>query len=544
MTQYAATIGTTPQTMSGTLAWGTNGALQSLSILDPFNTSDNAQVCDYSYDDLGRVSKADCGSFWYQTFGYDAFGNITKNGTDAWTPTYYHTLNQYAPGWQGPNNAVQYDGNGRSLKDGFNTYTWDTWGDLTSANGNPVTYDAFGRMVESGTGSYMQQYIYSTTGGPPLATAHAQILNGIYLPLPGGGIAMIGSTGTGQYNHPDWLGSARVFSSPSQVPTKGFAYAPFGEGYAQNSNQWIQFTEFGNAWTSGGDSNQGPDLDDFMFRRYSPGQGRWISPDPAGLVAVDPTNPQTWNRYAYVANNPLSFVDPTGLQLIGPIGTPGSIIDGSALDPMGGGGIWGSALNGTLFNVTQYDFSASKNFQWGQFGLSDLLQFAAEGEISLDAVTPLGVFGFPGGGFGSAGTVSPTSGGTIRINTLRLVTTKDICRGGDRTITYNLVDMNTGKTPTSDWWVTEHIQSSVATNSGGTDSTPNQYTDWITVFLSSPYNALQNFTISPTQRSGGASFPVIVRIGEQDYGTLGLWVSKNPLRNGQPSPDSINCPPQ
>jgi len=41
-------------------------------------------------------------------------------------------------------------------------------------------------------------------------------------------------------------------------------------------------------------------------------QGRWLSPDPAGLGAVDPANPQTWNRYAYVGNNPLSLIDPLG----------------------------------------------------------------------------------------------------------------------------------------------------------------------------------------------------------------------------------------
>lgn len=38
-----------------------------------------------------------------------------------------------------------------------------------------------------------------------------------------------------------------------------------------------------------------------------------VSPDPAGLSAVNTTNPQTWNSYAYVSNSPLDAVDPLGL---------------------------------------------------------------------------------------------------------------------------------------------------------------------------------------------------------------------------------------
>jgi RHS repeat-associated protein len=55
-------------------------------------------------------------------------------------------------------------------------------------------------------------------------------------------------------------------------------------------------------------------LYDFPAREYGI-QGRWPSPDPAGLAAVDPTNPQSWNRYAYVLNNPLNFIGPSGMGL-------------------------------------------------------------------------------------------------------------------------------------------------------------------------------------------------------------------------------------
>ncbi len=49
-------------------------------------------------------------------------------------------------------------------------------------------------------------------------------------------------------------------------------------------------------------------------RLYHDGQGRWVSPDPAGLGAVDLANPQSLNRYVYVMNDPLDNVDPSGLD--------------------------------------------------------------------------------------------------------------------------------------------------------------------------------------------------------------------------------------
>jgi RHS repeat-associated protein len=54
-------------------------------------------------------------------------------------------------------------------------------------------------------------------------------------------------------------------------------------------------------------------LDNFGYRYYSSNMGRWMSPDPTGLDYADLTNPQSFNLYSFVLNNPLMFVDPNGL---------------------------------------------------------------------------------------------------------------------------------------------------------------------------------------------------------------------------------------
>jgi RHS repeat-associated protein len=53
-------------------------------------------------------------------------------------------------------------------------------------------------------------------------------------------------------------------------------------------------------------------LDFFGARYMSSAQGRFTSPDPL-LNSGRPDDPQSWNRYAYVNNNPLRYKDPFGL---------------------------------------------------------------------------------------------------------------------------------------------------------------------------------------------------------------------------------------
>ena len=53
-------------------------------------------------------------------------------------------------------------------------------------------------------------------------------------------------------------------------------------------------------------------LDYFGARYNASTMGRFMTPDPL-LNSGKPWDPQTWNRYAYTQNNPLKYIDPTGL---------------------------------------------------------------------------------------------------------------------------------------------------------------------------------------------------------------------------------------
>jgi RHS repeat-associated protein len=86
------------------------------------------------------------------------------------------------------------------------------------------------------------------------------------------------------------------------------AYAPFGETYALSGSTGVTDISF-----AGNNEDTTTNLYDAYFREYEI-YGRWPSPDPAGMAAANPANPQSWNRYAYALNNPLLFIDSLGLQ--------------------------------------------------------------------------------------------------------------------------------------------------------------------------------------------------------------------------------------
>jgi RHS repeat-associated protein len=306
MTEYRLTINGTAT--YGDLTWNPNGSLQQLDIKDPFNAAD-VQTCTYSADDLARISSVSCvnGStnVWNQNFAYDAFGNITKtvpiNGTGiSWNPGYDPATNHYTLA------GSSYDANGNLLNDLFHSYAWSVDGNPTTLDGLTLIYDALGREVEMQNGTTNTEFVFGPTG--KLALMNGQTQTKAFVAFPGGTQVKYAGSSISTYRLPDWLGSFRVGSTNSRTHSWGIAFAPFGEQYAQSGSPALSFTgEQGTADTV-------TDEYDFLARKLHPSQGRWISPDPAGLAAVDLANPQTWNRYAYVGNDPCGYIDALGLS--------------------------------------------------------------------------------------------------------------------------------------------------------------------------------------------------------------------------------------
>jgi RHS repeat-associated protein len=105
----------------------------------------------------------------------------------------------------------------------------------------------------------------------------------------------------------DHLGTPRLITGNGGALIAQPQYLPFGQqgSFATVAGEKSQFT---------GHERDASTLDYMHARYYDPYMGRFLSVDPAMDLKKTLPNPQMWNRYAYVMNNPMRYTDPTGRE--------------------------------------------------------------------------------------------------------------------------------------------------------------------------------------------------------------------------------------
>jgi RHS repeat-associated protein len=272
----------------------------------------------FTYDTLNRITSAttsathatdptDC---WGETYFYDnqtsaggAWGSLTSIGvaSTAYNGCTQESLSQSA-NIANRLSGLSYDTAGNVTFDGVNTYIYNAENQLTSAAGVTYTYDGDGKRVEKSNGKL---YWYGTQNDALMETDLSGNLTNQYVFFGGRRIARSDASGNIVYYMSDHLGTSRVLTNATGGILDRSDFYPFG-------GERVLSSTTGNTYKfSGKERDFESNLDNFGARYDSSSIGRFMSPDPGGF---SPGDPQSWNRYTYVLNNPLTYIDPDGAQ--------------------------------------------------------------------------------------------------------------------------------------------------------------------------------------------------------------------------------------
>ncbi|MCW5859249.1 MAG: DUF11 domain-containing protein [Caldilineales bacterium] len=312
-----------------TYTYDDNGNVQTISDAAAYGGS---QTQSFSYDALNRLLTAQAtggsnGAYAQRSYVYSNAGNITS--FEAAALTYTDASHKHAVTHVGSVQKYWYDANGNATRridaSRTMTLTYDVENQLTGMSGGATAsyiYDGDGTRVKETSGGVTTIYIgayFEWTGSTSTMKSY------YYAGATRVAVRTGTSTGTVNYLLGDHLGSQALTLTSA--------------GARLNTNTELRYMPYGAARYTAGTT---PTSFNFTGQRKDSGSGllfynaRWYDPAIGRFLAADtlvpsPGNPQSLNRYSYVLNNALKYVDPSGHANV--CGATNTECDGSSVYP-------------------------------------------------------------------------------------------------------------------------------------------------------------------------------------------------------------------
>jgi RHS repeat-associated protein len=311
---------------------------------------------------------------------------VRGDQTDCGTATGEITVTSVCPG---SGSSLQYDSAEEQCYVGGNSLKHDTENrasSISDVSGGTVTYayDADGHRVARQINSNPPTtYVYDALGQLTAEYESAAQTNPC----------------TTCYLNTDHLGTTRMVTDENCGVAERHDFTPLGEeiyaGIAGRTAAWPSGSnDFLNQKFTGKERDQETGLDYFGARYFGGALGRFSSPD-VPLVDQFAEDPQSWNLYSYVRNNPLSNIDPNGEDCITTSNQSSSGVEVTTERGGSAGTCSGTYVDGTV-NTNSYQYNGSNltysfandtssgagNIQFGQSGSDDALSPFAAGVLS------------------------------------------------------------------------------------------------------------------------------------------------------------------
>jgi RHS repeat-associated protein len=297
----------------------------------------------YTYDGSGNISQ-----IGNDAFVYDGVSRLVKATVNGVNRTYQYDAygNRTACTQLGPNDCQGFSINTAENKNRIAGAGYDPAGNVTSLSGHVYSYDPLNMMTRDSFGQLAREFVY-TADDERIATYNVgsswswtvrgtdgkvlrEFASNDGPAGPGtsswrwtqdnvwrNGLLLAsrqpdGSNTTTYHYHLDHLGTPRRVTDQNDRTVGVHDYLAYGPELSTSTTEpsatALKYTGHErDSWSTGSSDT----LDYMHARYYSPWLGRFMSVDPG---TFHPENPQSWNRYAYSNNNPLTLLDPNGRQ--------------------------------------------------------------------------------------------------------------------------------------------------------------------------------------------------------------------------------------